>query len=241
MKRRLAVLAIGSILVILPVTGIAGFGDLLKQVTDTFLADGLTNEDIVQGLKEALEVGTGNAVSTAGRRDGYLGNPAIRIPLPGPVAKVETALRIAGFGDTVDNFVTSMNRAAEKAAPEAKSIFWDALREMTFSDARQILNGREDEATLYFKDKTSAKLSELFKPMVHDAMGDVGVTRSYQELDARVRSLPFADQLAFDLDQYVTDRAMDGLFHLLAEEESKIRTNPAARTTELLKKVFGRS
>lgn len=239
MKRGLAILAIGLILVTLPVTGIAGFSDLLKKATDAFSTGGLTNEDIVQGLKEALEVGTGNAVSTAGKRDGYLGNPAIRIPLPGPVAKVESALRVAGYGDTVDNFVTSMNRAAEKAAPEAKSIFWDALREMTFSDAKQILNGRENEATLYFKNKTSTELSELFKPMVHNAMGDVGVTRSYQELDARVRSLPFADRLAFDLDQYVTDRAMDGLFHLLAEEEAKIRTNPAARTTELLKRVFG--
>ena len=135
-----------------------------------------------------------------------------------------------------------MNRAAESAAPEAKSLFWDSIKQMTFSDAKKILDGRENEATLYFKDKTWDRLQGIFKPIVHNAMAGVGVTKSYQDLETKVRSIPFADRISsFDLDQYVTDKALDGLFLMLADEEAKIRKDPAARVTDLLKKVFGKS
>ena len=110
---------------------------------------------------------------------------------------------------------------------------------MTFADARKILNGADNEATLYFKGKTSDRLQRLFKPIAHDAMSEVGVTRNYQQLDAKVRSIPFADRFSFDLDQYVTEGALEGLFYMLAQEEKKIRQDPAARVTDLLKKVFG--
>ena len=221
------------------VTVHAGFGDILKSVQKAIGGGGLSESKIIEGLKEALEIGTGNAVNLVSSADGYYKNPKIKIPLPGPVQKVEKALRAVGFGPKVDAFELSMNRAAEKAAPEAKALFWDTIKKMSFADARKILDGRDNEATLYFKDKTQDRLLRTFKPLVHEAMAAVGVTRSYQELDAKVRSIPFAGNLSFDLDQYVTERGLDGLFLMLAEEESKIRRNPAARVTDLLKEVFG--
>jgi len=188
---------------------------------------------------EALQIGTGNAVLNVSQVDGYYKNPQIRIPLPENVQKVEKILRTVGYGPKVDAFALSMNRAAERAAPEAKSLFLDSIRQMTFSDAKKILQGRDNEATLFFEDKTRGRLHELFRPMVHTAMSEVGVTRWYQELDAKVRSIPFAERMSFDLDTYVTDKALDGLFHMVAEEERKIRQDPAARVTDLLKEVFG--
>jgi len=213
--------------------------DLLKDLQKTLGGQSLSQDEIAKGLKEALQVGTARAVENVSRVNGYFNNPDIRIPLPESVRKTEKLIRAAGFGSKVDDFELSMNRAAEKAAPEAKALFWDAIKTMSFSDAKKILNGRDNEATLYFQDKTSPRLREVAKPIVRDAMGDVGVTRSYQELDRTVRTIPFAGSYSFDLDQYVTDKALDGLFYMVAEEERKIRENPAARTTELLKKVFG--
>lgn len=214
-------------------------GDLFKNVKGLLGGGELSEGKIIQGLKEALEIGTTNAVETVSKVHGYYKNPNIKIPLPGPVKKVERVLRGVGYGPQVDAFVLSMNRAAEKAAPEAKALFWDTIKEMSFADARKILNGRDNEATLYFKEKTQDSLTQTFKPIVHTAMSEVGVTRSYQALDAKVRSIPFADNLSFDLDKYVTSRALDGLFFMLAEEERKIRQNPSARVTDLLKEVFG--
>ncbi|MFZ7125180.1 MAG: DUF4197 domain-containing protein [Desulfobacterales bacterium] len=238
MKR--IVIFLGISLLLTAAAGAAGFGDILKSAGGVITKGSLTDDEIVRGLKEALEIGTVNAVAGAGRADGYLGNPAIRIPLPGPVQKVESLLRSTGYSETVDRFVTSMNRAAEEAAPEAKAIFWDAIKAMSITDARRILNGGDNEATVYFEEKTSQKLSERFKPVVRKAMGEVGATRAYQDLDTRLQALPFSDSLRFDLDQYVTEGAMDGLFHLLAEEEAKIRSDPSARVTDLLQKVFTR-
>jgi hypothetical protein len=216
------------------------WGNVLKDLQKSLGgSQALSEQEIVKGLKEALEVGTQKAVEKVSQVNGYYKNPKIRIPLPESVRKTENLLRAAGFGSKVDEFELSMNRAAERAAPEAKGLFWDAIKKMTFSDAKKILNGRNDEATLYFKDKTSPRLREVAKPIVHDAMGEVGVTRSYQELDQTVRTIPFAGSFSFDLDQYVTDKALNGLFLMLAEEEKKIRRDPAARVTDLLKKVFG--
>lgn len=218
----------------------ASLSDMAKEAQKALggSAGGLSNDEITAGLKEALQVGTDKAVSLVSKPDGFFKNPAIKIPVPESVQKVEKLLRTAGYGEKVDAFELSMNRAAERAAPEAKSIFLDAISDMNFDDAQKILNGRDNEATLYFEDKTSAQLQKVFKPIIKDAMGEVGVTQSYQELNDKITSLPFGKSASFDLDQYVTDGALKGLFKMLAEQERQIRTQPAARVTDLLKKVF---
>ncbi|MFH1491553.1 MAG: DUF4197 domain-containing protein [Pseudomonadota bacterium] len=232
------VLMLGA-LILYPPLARAGIGDFLRDVQKSLSGSELPESRVVQGLKEALETGTANAVKTVSKTGGYFDNSRIRIPLPGPVKKVEKVLQAVGYGPQVDAFERSMNLAAEQAAPHAKSLFWDAIKAMNFDDARRILKGRENEATLYFEEKIRDRLTGLFKPLVHKTMADVGVTRQYQALDAKVRSLPFTDALQFDLDKYVTDRGLDGLFLMLAEEERKIRQDPAARVTDLLKEVFG--
>jgi len=217
-----------------------GWGDFMKDVQKA-LGGGksITEAEIIQGLKEALHIGTAEAIKGVSKINGFYKNQKIKIPLPGSVQKVEKLLRGAGYGAKVDAFELSMNRAAENAAPKAKTLFWDAIKGMSFSDAKKILKGRDNEATLYFREKTFDRLHEIFKPIVHGTMHQVGVTRAYQDLDAKVRSIPFAERLSFDLDQYVTEGALDGLFLMLAEEEAEIRRDPAARVTDLLKRVFG--
>lgn len=218
----------------------AGFQDILKGAQKMLgTSDSISESEIVEGLKQALEIGTGKAVDLVSKTGGYYNNPEIKIPLPGSVQKAEKLLRGVGFGSKVDAFELSMNNAAERAAPEAKSIFWDAIKKMKIDDAKKILNGGNDEATLFFKDKTYGRLQEIFEPIVKESMGEVGVTRTYQDLNAKVEKIPFADSLNVDLDQYVTDGALNGLFQMLAAEEKKIRSDPAARVTDLLKKVFG--
>ena len=201
---------------------------------------GLSDVKIGSGLKEALQVGTENAVGLTGKTDGYFLNQVIKILMPEKLRTFEKGLRAVGYGPQVDEFVLSMNRAAEQAAPHAKQIFWDAIGEMTFEDARKILSGGDTSATEYFKGKTTNKLTTAFKPPVSNAMNEVGVTRQYKELTGRYESIPFVKKESFDLDQYVVTKALDGLFHMVGEEEKKIRKNPAARTTDLLKEVFGK-
>jgi hypothetical protein len=213
--------------------------DLSNILKDLGQQQGLSEDEIIAGLKQALEVGTKNSVDVVSVLDGYYKNQKIKIPLPQEWQKIENTLRKVGLGPKVDEFIVSMNRAAEQAAPKAKSIFWDAIKTIRFEDAKKILKGRENEATLFFKDRTYNTLQDLFKPMVHHVMSDVGVTRLYQDLDDRMSRIPFLDAQRFDLDRYVTDKALDGLFLMVADEEKKIRENPAARVTELLKKVFG--
>jgi len=218
----------------------AGFTDILKSVKEAAgVGGGLSQSKIVEGLKEALEIGTGNAVGLVSKLNGYYKNSNIKIPLPGAVQKVEKILRGVGYGSQVDAFELSMNQAAEKAAPEAKALFVDTIKQMSFDDARKILDGKDNAATLYFKDKTWDRLYEKFEPIVNSTMSQVGVTSYYQELDKKVRSIPFADSMSFDLDKYVTDGALDGLFYMVEQEERKIRQDPAARVTDLLKDVFG--
>jgi hypothetical protein len=201
---------------------------------------GLSDVKVASGLKEALQVGTENAVKVTGRTDGYFGNAAIKILMPKNLQTMEKGLRMVGYGPQVDEFVLSMNRAAERAAPAAKQIFWGAIGEMTFDDARKILAGPDTAATDYFKVKTTDKLTAAFKPVVDRAMNEVGVTRQYKELVGRAQMVPFAKTESLDIDRYVVGKSLDGLFHVVGEEERKIRTNPAARTTELLKEVFSR-
>jgi len=201
---------------------------------------GLSNEKIISGLKEALEVGTENAVQLTGNVDGYLKNEAIKILLPEKLQSMDQALRMVGFGPQIDEFVVSMNRAAEQAAPLAKPIFKEAVTGMTFEDGKKILNGGDTAATDYFKEKTKAKLTEAFKPKVAQAMDQVGVAAQYKALVGQYTSLPFVSAEQFDLDSYVVGKSLDGLFHTLAQEEQKIRANPAARVTDLLKEVFSK-
>jgi len=204
-------------------------------------ADKLSNGDIVAGLKEALQVGTVNTVDLTGKVDGYFGNAAIKILMPEQIRTVETGLRALGQGERVDEFVLAMNRAAEQAAPAAKDIFWGAIKQMSFDDARRILSGGDTAATDYFRAKTTDTLTTTFRPVVHDTMDKVGVVQQYNQLQSAYKSVPFASALpSFDVETYVVGKALDGLFLVLAEQEKKIRTNPAAQVTDLLKKVFGK-
>jgi hypothetical protein len=212
---------------------------LLKSLGGGEKGGGLSDVKIGSGLKEALKIGTENAVNFTGKKDGFFLNQAIKILMPEKLRTFEKGLRAVGYGPEVDEFVLSMNRSAEKATPFAKQIFWDAIGEMTFDDVRKILSGNDTAATDYFKGKTTNKLTDVFKPIVSKAMNEVGVTRQYKELVGRYESIPFVKKESFDLDQYVVTKGLDGLFHMVGEEETKIRKNPTARTTDLLKEVFG--
>lgn len=193
------------------------------------------------GLKEALSIGTGNAVASVSRVDGYFANQVIKILLPENIRTVADVLGKVGYQKKVDAFVLSMNRAAESAAPKARQYFVDAIKQMTFEDAMGILRGGDTSATEYFKSKTEQKLYNEFKPSVSASMNKVGVTRSYKDMvGTYTSSIPFASVEALDLDHYVTTKALDGLFYMIGQEEKKIRTDPAARVTDLLKTVFGK-
>jgi hypothetical protein len=214
--------------------------DLGKSLGIGMQSAGLSDDKIVSGLKEALQVGTVNTVSLTGEKDGFFMNQAIKILMPEKLQNLESVLRTVGYGSQMDEFVLSMNRAAERAAPQAKSIFWEAIKGMSFEDARKVLGGNETAATEYFKGKTTDKLTVAFRPIVDKAMNEVGVTRQYKDLVGRFQAIPFVSIEAFDLDHYVTTKSLAGLFLVLGEEEKKIRTNPAARVTDLLKEVFGK-
>jgi len=201
---------------------------------------GLSEDRIAGGLKEALQIGTGNAVNLTGKVDGYFRNQAIKILMPRQLQTFEKGLRAVGYGPQVDEFILSMNRAAEKAAPQARKIFVEAIKEMTINDARKILAGGETSATQYFKEKTSDRLTTAFRPIVEKTTNETGVTRQYKELVGRYQTIPFAKNQSLDIDQYVVGKALDGLFYMVGEEERKIRKHPAARVTSILKDVFGR-
>lgn len=199
----------------------------------------LTQAEMVSGLKEALSKGVKNAIGQLGKDGGFLNDAGVRIPMPDSLARVEKLLRTLHQDKYADQFVASMNHAAEKAVPEAAGIFAEAIKGMTLEDAEAILNGPDDAATQYFRNKSAAKLAERFRPIVAAATDQVGVTASYKKMMGRAGAMAQYLGGADDLDGYVTGKALDGLFSKLALEEKAIRTNPAARTTELLKKVFG--
>jgi hypothetical protein len=220
----------------------AQFGDILKKADEALKGRstaGLSNDKIIAGLKQALQVSTGKAVASTGRRDGFLKNEAIKILLPPKLQTVGRGMRMIGMGARVDELEVGMNRAAEQAAPQAKQIFIAAVTKMTFDDARKILSGNDTAATDYFKRTSSDDLTTAFSPIVTRAMQHVGVVEQYNRMLA---SAPGGSALAgqFDLNKYVVGKALDGLFLTLGEEEKKIRKDPAAQTTALLKEVFGR-
>ena len=199
---------------------------------------GLSDSKIVSGLKQALEISTGKAVVATGKPDGFLKNEAIKIALPPKLETVGRGLRMLGMGQKVDELEVGMNRAAEQATPQARAIFLSSLKKMTFDDARHILTGNETAATDYFKRSSSADLTSAFTPIVHQSMEHVGVVEQY---DRVIKEAPETSFLSneFDLDKYVVGKTLDGLFYMLGQEEKKIRKDPAAQTTDLLREVFG--
>jgi hypothetical protein len=201
----------------------------------------LSDSKVASGLKEALQIGAENAVKLTGKTDGYFGNQAIKILLPKNLQPLEKGLGAMGYQSKIDAFVLSMNRAAEAAAPSAKKIFGDAILAMSFDDARKILSGNDTAATDYFKSKTSVQLAAAFRPYVEKTMNENNITQQYESLTGELRSIPFVKNEDLDINKYVVNKALDGLFYMLAGEERKIRMNPAARTTDLLKEVFGKA
>ena len=215
--------------------------DKSKPASSGGQADTTPDKDTVAaGLKEALTIGSQNAVQSGSQQDGYFKNPAIKVPLPEKVQKVEKPLRKIGLSKQIDEFILTMNRAAEKAAPQAKDIFVGAVKEMTIVDAINILRGGDTAATDYMRSKTYDKLYGAFKPTVTKAVMDVGVTRSYQNLVDKSKKTRLIKDESLDIDHHVTSKALDGLFYLLGQEEKKIRKDPVAQVTDLLKKVFGK-
>jgi hypothetical protein len=217
----------------------AGFLDDLGKSLGIGPGTGLEDDQVVAGLKEALSIGTGNAVAANSKVDGYFKNAAIKIVVPEKIRKAADVMAKVGYQKEVDEFVLTMNRAAEKAAPRARAFFVDAIKQMTFEDARKILEGGDTAATDYFKSKTFGKMYDAFKPEVASSMDTVGVTRSYKKMMDKYAALPFVDAESMDLDRYVTTKALDGIFYMVGQEEMKIRKDPAARVTDLLKTVFG--
>jgi hypothetical protein len=227
----------------------AGFFDRLgiKGLTNasgSSAISGLSEDQVVQGLKEALSKGTKSAVNSLGREDGFLKNASVRIPMPESLRTVEKTLRALKQGQLADSLVETMNRAAEQAVPKAASVFADSVSNMSIEDAKGILAGGTNAATLYFRRTSETNLYTEFLPVVKSATEKTGVTSSYKAMTDKASGTSslmggLVRTRAPDLDGYVTQKALDGLFKMVAEEEMKIRQNPAARTTELLQKVFG--
>ena len=199
----------------------------------------LSNDEVIRGLKEALNLGTKNSTNVASKLDGYYKNPAIKIPFPKDAARIKSTLEAVGMKPQVDQFVMTLNRAAEEAAKEAAPIFMSAITGMTISDGFSILKGSDNAATTYLNNKTNAQLYAKFKPSVQRAIQKVQVTKHWNPLIKKYNKIPGVQKQNPDLEDYVTKKALEGLFKLVADEELKIRKNPAARVTDILKKVFG--
>jgi hypothetical protein len=226
--------------------GFAGAGtldDIVKGAAGAVSGVSPSGRDpstIVSGLKEALAMGTENAVRSLSKTDGFFGNRMVKILLPEKIRNAADVVAKLGYREQVDGFVLSMNRAAEAAVPGAAALFAEAVRTMSFDDARRILNGGDTAATEYFRSRTYRKLYDAFKPAVVSSMNGVGVVKAYRDMIAPYESLPLVPKESLDLDHYVTSKALEGLFLMVGMEEKKIRTDPAARVTDLLKTVFGR-
>lgn len=222
-----------------------GTGATNSAVSATTLS-ALSNDQMVGGLKEALGNGLQHAVSQLGHDGGFLTNLNVKIPMPEKLQTVEKTLRALGQNKLVDEFVTTLNHAAEQAVPEAAVVFGDAVKQMSITDAKAVLTGPKDSATQFFRRTTQTNLYAKFRPIVEKATAKTGATASYKNMLSKAGGSSlggalggFLGQDALDLDHYVTEKSLDGLFKMVADEEKKIRENPAARTTDLLKQVFG--
>ena len=228
-----------AVLIIAKPTYSAGLFERFMGKFDLMKTAKLSDTKIADGLREALKVAMNNTINLIGKTDGYLKNDSIKIPMPDRLKTLESALRKVGFSKKVDEFLLSMNRSAETAAPFARDIFIDAIMEISFEDAKSILDGGDTAATDYFRKATSARLNKAFRPHVDKSLSRYGVTRKYQNLMALYKTVPFSKTFPVpEIEQYVVQKSIDGLFYVLAQEEQKIRTNPSARVTKLLKEVF---
>lgn len=199
----------------------------------------LTNKEAGGGLKEALIVGAQNAVSKLGAADGFFGNPQVKIPLPATMQKAEKAMRMLGMGKQADELVLKMNRAAEEAVPEAKSLLIDAVKKMSVADAKSILTGGDDAATQYFKKSTSSAMGAKFLPIVKKATQDVQLAQQYNKFSELGSQYGLVNKDQANLEQYVTNKALDGVYLMMAEQEKAIRKDPVGQASSLIKKVFG--
>ncbi len=212
----------------------------ISQTLDDYLKnDKLTSVEVTSGLREALIQGITKGSNNASKKDGYFKNSLIKIPFPPDAIKVANTLRDLGLGREVDRFIITLNRGAEDAAKSAKPIFVSAIKQMTIQDAWGILKGENNAATQYLQKTTSEPLYNSFKPIIKNSLETVNATKYYGDLVSRYNQVPFVDKVNPDLDDYATNLAMEGLFKLVANEEANIRKNPVARTSDLLKKVFG--
>ena len=211
---------------------------LLGSLGGLFQGQELSESTVIAGLKEALRTGTDRAVSALSKEGGYAANPALRIGMPEKLAKLASTLRQIGLGQPVDLFEQKMNEAAESAASQAVPVFLDAIGQMSFADARQILDGGQTAITDYFRDKTLSQLTQLYTPVIHEHMNQVGAVKQYNTIVSQYQRVPLVPKIDFSPDAYTTEHALKGLFASLAEVERDIRTNPAARTTDLLRRVF---
>lgn len=235
----------GILMLFVGIAAAQSWKDMAKQVFQQAAgspqAAALADGEIVQGLREALAKGTRSAVLQLGKADGFWASDRFRIPLPNTITQADTLLRAGGYGPRLDELHLSFNRAAEKAVPVAADVFSQAVSKLTINDARNILNGAPDAATQYFKTSTGETLALQFKPIVAGITGQAGLVKKYDKMMAKAGPFAALAGAKMDVNSYVTNKALDGLFVRVADEEKAIRENPAARTSEMLKKVFGSS
>jgi len=212
-------------------------GILTKESSDD--SGKKSESEVITALKQALEIGISNGATKASSLDGFLKNEAIKLLLPPELQRAESTLRKLGLGNEVDKFIVSLNRAAEDAAKESVPIFKDAITSMSITDALGILNGADTAATAYLKKTTNNSLYQAFFPVVEKTLDKNNATKYYTELANAYNKVPMVKKINPDLKQYATQKAMDGLYHLIGEEEKKIRKDPVARVTQVLKNVFG--
>lgn len=239
MKNAIISHAILFVALLLPSCSSGQFLEKVNEALNTTGSGGFTEVEAAGAIKEALIQGTGKSVDIVSALDGYFKNPEIKIPFPPEAANVESKLRAIGLGSEVDKAILSINRAAEDAAKEAAPIFIAAIKNMTIADAIGIVKGNQNAATLYLSKTTGAELKRKFSPVIKNSLDNVNATRYWTDIMNTYNKIPFVQKMNPDLSAYVTDKAIEGLFVMVAKEELKIRKDPVARTTELLRKVFG--
>lgn len=213
--------------------------DLLKTYGGSSEKSGLTAAEIGAGLKDALRVGSSSVIARLGRVNGFNTDPSVHIPLPKQLNTVKSVLDQVGMSGMLKDLELKLNRAAEVATPKAKKLFTQAISEMSFEDVKKIYKGPEDAATQYFRSKMSPSLAKEMRPVVTSSLSEVGAVQAYDNVMKQYRSVPFVPDVKANLTDYVVEKGMDGIFYYMAKEEAAIRANPAKRTTELLKRVFG--
>ncbi len=211
---------------------------LLKKAKGLLGGKGFSKEEAAEALKEAFIQGTGKGVDVLSELNGYYGNPKVKIPIPADAKNVEDKLRAIGLGNEVDKAIESLNRAAEDAAVEAKDIFVSAIKSLTITDALNIVSGQPDAGTQFLQSQTTDDLTSKFSPIIDNSLAKVDATKYWSDIMGKYNKIPFVKKVETDLTAYVTQKAIDGLFVMIAQEELNIRQNPAARTSALLKKVF---